>query len=200
MIKEIFLDTETTGIDPMKNGLYQIGGIIRYENVLEEFEFNCDIFEDDEISEQAFEKTNVKPNDLRRYPDPYETYQEFIQLLSKHVDKYDKKDKFLFINFGAEFDSKFLRRWFESNGDDYYGSWFWHPVIDLFSLSMEYLKYERADMPNFQLSTVCKKLGIDVNSNKTHTALYDAKLSMKLYDQIIGNENRYFHDYDDIPF
>jgi DNA polymerase-3 subunit epsilon len=200
MIKQIFLDTETTGVDPMKNGLYQIGGIIRYDKVQEEFEFNCDIFEEDEVDPKAFESTSVCPNDLRRYPDPYETYQEFIKLLGKHISKFDKKDKLMFINFGAEFDSKFLRRWFESNGDQYFGSWFWHPPVEVQSLAMEFLKNERSIMPNFQLSTVCKGLGIFVNDRKTHTALYDAGLAMQVYDLVTEEKIEYRNPNDDVPF
>jgi DNA polymerase III subunit epsilon len=182
MIKSIFLDLETTGVDYMKHGIYQIGGIIRYDNMYEEFEYNCDIFSDDEINPEAFANTNVKPEDLRKYPDPYETYLQFTNLLLKHIDKFNRQDKLFFINFGAEFDSKFLRRWFESNGDDFYGSYFWHPPLEVQSLAMEYLKDKRAKMPNFKLSTVCKELGINVDERQTHTALYDAKLAMQAYD------------------
>ena len=203
MIKSIFLDLETTGVDYMKHGIYQIGGIIRYDNVYEEFEYNCDIFSDDEINLEAFINAKIIPEDLRKYPDPYETYLQFTNLLLKHIDKYNKKDKFIFTNFGAEFDSKFLRRWFESNGDDFYGSYFWHPPLEVQSLAMEYLKDKRAKMPNFKLSTVCKELGIHVDERKTHTALYDAKLAMQAYDIVSQNviAQIYNGDYnDDIPF
>lgn len=193
MIKQIFLDLETTGTDPEKNGIYQIGGIIRYDNVYEEFELDCDIFQEDEVDPLAFEKTNVKPDDLRKYPDPYETYQRFMNILSKYIDKFNKKDKLFFINAGAEFDAKFLRKWFKSNGDSYFGSWFWHPPLDLFPLALEYLKDERSEMVNFKLSTVCEHCGIQVDKKKTHTALYDAKLAIALYDKMTTPEN-------DIPF
>lgn len=204
-IKSIFLDLETTGVDYMRNGIYQIGGIIRYDGVFEEFEFNSDIFSDDEINPEAFDQknTNIKPEDLRNYPDPYETYLKLRGLLLQHIDKFNKKDKFFFINVGAEFDSKFLRRWFESNGDDFYGSYFWHPPIEVQSLAMEYLKNERAEMPNFKLSSICKQLKINVDENKTHTALYDALLAMQVYDIVAKNAitKIYTGNYDDdIPF
>lgn len=184
-MKEAFLDLETTGTDYLKHGIYQIGIIIRNNNqIVDMAEYNCDIFSDDEINPEAFnpKNTNVKPEDLRKYPDPYETYLQFTSLLLKHIDKFNRQDKLFFINFGAEFDSKFLRRWFESNGDDFYGSYFWHPPLEVQSLAMEYLKDKRAKMPNFKLSTVCKELGINVDERQTHTALYDAKLAMQAYD------------------
>ena len=185
-MKQIFLDLETTGSNYLKHGIYEIGGIIRYENILEEFELKCDIFQEDEINLTAFnpEKTNIKPEDLKTYPDPYETYQKLIAILTKHCDKFNKQDKFIFINFFASFDYDFLRRWFESNGDQYFGSFFWNPPLGLESLAMEYLINERHEMKNFQLTTVCRQLGIKVDENKTHSALYDAHLAKQLYDKI----------------
>ena len=182
MIKQIFLDTETTGPNHLKHGIYQIGGIIRYDNVFENFEFNCDIFEEDEIDPQAFELSSIRPEDLASFPDPFETYKKFVTLLAQHCDKYKKQDKFFFINAGAEFDSKFLRRWFESCGDQYFGSWFWHPPLDVFSLALDYLKDQRHKMENFKLITVAKQFGIKVDESKTHTALYDASLALQIYD------------------
>ena len=187
-IKNIFLDLETTGTDYLRHGIYQIGGVVKYENIYQEFEFKCDIFAEDEINPAAFDpqKTNVIPDDLRGYPDPMEIHDLFINtVLSKHIDRYDKQDKFWFINFGAEFDAKFLRRWMESCGDNYFGAWFWYPVIELQSLAGELLKEQRPKMENFQLATVCRTLGIPVDDSKTHTALYDAKLAMQIYEKTI---------------
>lgn len=193
-IKECFLDLETTGTDWQKNGIWQIGGLIRIADIREEFEFKCDIFEDDEIMETAFEKTGIKPEDLREFPDPFETYEKLIKILEKHINRYDTKDKFFFINFGAEFDYKFLRRWFESMGDDFFGSWFWAPPIEVMSLAMEALKYDRHKMQNFQLGTVAAHLGIPVQPRSLHTALYDAKIAQQVYDICCVKIN------DDIPF
>ena len=191
MIKHIFLDCETTGPDYQRNGLYQIGGIIRYDKVYEEFEFQCDIFAEDEIDPMAFDpkNTNVQPEDLMEYPDPLDTYNNLIKIFSKHVDKFNKNDKMIFVNFFASFDYDFLRRWFESNGDKYFGSWIFNPPLGLESLAMEYLKDKRATMPNFKLTTVCKELGIPVDEKKTHTALYDASLALLLYDKIKYNDD-----------
>jgi DNA polymerase-3 subunit epsilon len=188
MTKQIFLDLETTGPDPLKHGIYQIGGVIRCKQQTHEFEFNCDIFAEDEIDPGAFVEAKIISANIASYPDPYEIYQQFVEILSQFVDKFDKRDKLFFINFGAEFDSKFLRRWFESNGDEYYGSWFWHPPVEVQTLAMEYLKNERASMPNFKLITVAKQLGIEVDENFTHTAKYDAKLAMLVYDKVCKNQ------------
>jgi DNA polymerase III epsilon subunit-like protein len=190
MIKELFCDTETTGTDLMKHGLFMIGGIIRINGVVkQEFSLKCDVFEEDEFAPDAIAKHGFTSEQIRRFPDPYETYLEFVRILGGHVDKFNKQDKFFFINFGAEFDAKFLRRWCESNGDQYFGSWFWHPWIDIMSLAAQDLKKVRHTMPNFQLQTICEKYGVKVDPTEQHRdPLYDARIAMRVYDQIIAKQ------------
>lgn len=184
-MKQIFCDTETTGTDSTKHGLFMIGGIIRIDDqVKEEFKLYCDVFTEDEFSDEAMKKHGYSPEQIALLPDPFETYQKLIAILGKYVDKYSKQDKYHFIGYGAEFDNKFLRRWFESCGDKYFGSWFWHPWIDVMSLAAESLKNERHKMPNFQLTTVAEQLDISIDVEEAHDALYDAKLTMAVYDKI----------------
>lgn len=60
------------------------------------------------------------------YPPMGEIYKQFVDLLSKYVDRYNKKDKFFLAGYNiASFDNSFLRAWFIQNGDKYFGSWFW---------------------------------------------------------------------------
>ena len=181
MIKELFLDTETTGLS-QKSGLYQIGGIIRYGNTYEEFEFNCDIFEDDEINPEAIKMAKISIKDLAKFPSPEETYFKLLETLGRHVDKFNKTDKFIAIGYGVEFDMKVLRRWFEGMGDQFFGSWFWTPWICVMSLAAQRFKEVRPTMPNFKLKTVLEKAGIYFDDDKLHSALYDAKKAMELYD------------------
>jgi DNA polymerase III epsilon subunit-like protein len=191
MMKEAFIDTETTGVDPMKHGLFMIGGIIRIDGVIkEEFKFCCDVFAEDEFAEDAMKKHGYTPEDIGKFPDPFNTLLSLVTLLGQYVDKYNKQDKYHFIGYGAEFDNKFLRRWFESVGDQYFGSWFWHPWIDVMSLAAEALKQDRHTMPNFQLETVAKYFKIKIDDDQTHDALYDARLTMQVYDQITGKRSQ----------
>ena len=167
-MKELILDTETTGLDPMQHGIFMIGGIVRIDNEIKEaFELYCDVFIEDQFSDQAMSKHNHTPEEIHQFPDPYETYQQFIAILQKYVDKYD---------------NKFLRSWFESNGDQNFGSWFWHPWIDVMSIAAHHLRYERHKLTNFQLVTVAEHLGIKVINHKAHGALYDAEMTLQVYD------------------
>lgn len=183
MIKEIFIDTETTGTAP-DSGIWQIAGIIRYEGVYEEFNFKCDIFNDDFVDEKALLMHGLSVKALGEFDDPGDVYQEFITLLDSHVDRFDPKDKFFFIGYGAEFDAKMLRRWFEGFGDQYFGARFFHPWICVMTMAAYSMREVRFRMPNFQLKTALEFAGIPYEENKLHDALYDIKLTMMLYDTI----------------
>lgn len=186
MIKRIFIDTETTSVSRMKCGLWQIGGIIEAGKRKEEFLFECDIFKGDEVDPKALEMHNLTIELLAEKPDPEETMKKFQELLGQYVDKYDPTDKFYFINFGAEFDAEVIRSWFEKNDDNYYGSWFWHPPIDIMVLAVQDLIGKRHQLKNFKQSSVLDHYGIKYDSESLHTALYDATMARELYYRVCG--------------
>lgn len=185
-MKELFIDTETTGISPQA-GIWQIAGIIRIDGeVKEEFDLKCDIFEDDVVEPEAMSMANMTTKDLSKLPDPAETYESLIKILERYVDRYDKRDKFQFIGYGAEYDAKALRRWFEGFGDHYFGSWFWHPWICVMTLAAYAMRETRFRMPNFKLGTVLDYAGIKVADDRLHDALYDIRQTLLLYDHLTG--------------
>lgn len=181
MIKKCFVDLETTGLDPKKNGVLEIGGIIEYADVREEFIFRCRPHDTDVIEQAALEVNKLTLDKIKEFDHPGNTYKKLIHVLSKHVNKYNKKDKLFFIAYNAVFDSQFLREFFKKAGDTYYGSWFWHPFIDVMTLAAFGLRKNRAEMPNFHLDTVAKYVGIKVDEEEVHTAGYDIELTRKLY-------------------
>lgn len=186
MIKRIFLDTETTGSNRLACGVWQIGGIIEAGKREEEFQFECDIFSEDEIDDKALEMNDLTLQILSLKPDPIDVMVQFQELLAKYVDKFDKQDKFYFINFGAEFDSEVMRQWFAKCGDDYYGSWFWHPPIDVMVLAMQDIIGKRHQLKKFKQSMVAEYYRVDFDESKLHTSLYDANVARRIYYKIVG--------------
>lgn len=181
MIKNIFIDTETTGVDKEHCGVWQIGGTIECGKRKEEFLFECDIFEQDLFQAACTESTGITIEKLSKMADPGETFDKFVALLDKYVDRYDKQDKFQFIAYGADFDSAILRNWFEKNDNDFFGSYFWHPALCMMYLSAWYLREERTKLKNFRLETVATYWGVKIDITKTHNALYDALLAREIY-------------------
>ena len=198
MKKLIFIDTETTGVDTETAGVWQIGGIIRCGKRREEFQFECDIFEGDQFEESATGVTGITLAKLETLPDPKDVYDQFIALLDKYVDRYDKKDKFIAVGYGAEFDQKILRSWFEKNDDDYFGSWFWHPWLCMMNAVAFRYQDKRDTFPNFKLQTVMEHLGLE-NSGKFHEAIIDAEAAEAIYDHLANGIESLGME-EDVPF
>ncbi len=184
--KYIFIDTETTSADVTRAGVYQIAGIIEYEKTCETFNFLTNIFEGDLVEESAFKCNGYTLEKIMKLPDPKDVFKKFINLLSNHVDRYDKADKFTAVGYFSEFDARVLRNWFTKNKDDYFGSWFFHPFLDVAQLAAYVYKEDRDLLPSFKLGSVAYAMGlIDSKEDELlHDALVDAKLTRQMYWQL----------------
>lgn len=184
MSKILFFDLETTGTLVNRHGIHQISGEIVIDGeVKEEFDFKVRPNPKAEILDEALAVAGVTRDQILAYPSMEEIYSKVIDMLSKYVDRYNKKDKFFLAGFNnASFDNGFFRAWFLQNGDKYFGSWFWSNSIDVMVLATPYLAAKRAEMENFKQGTVAKALGIQVEDEKLHDALYDIKICKAIYD------------------
>ena len=185
-MKLVFFDLETTGTNPGKHGIHQISGQIVIDGVIKEtFDFHVQPNPKALIEDEALKVGNVTREQILAYPPMQQVYQEFVSMLGKYVDKFNKKDKFFLVGYNnAAFDNQFLRGFFLQNGDVYFGSWFWANSIDVMVLSSAYLATRRPDMENFKLSTVARTLGVDVQSESLHDAMYDIELTKAVFDII----------------
>lgn len=181
MNKLCFIDLETTGTDPDRHGIVQIAGQIRVGDKEEKFKIRARAFKDDVIDADAIAANGLNPQEGCN---PHTAYAELIGVLSRYVDKFNKRDKFFFIGFNAKFDNEFLRKFFEKCGDKFFGSWFWFPYIDLMTISLVPLLSRRPGMENFKLATVCRTLGVPFDLEKAHDAEYDIQKTAELFDKL----------------
>lgn len=188
-MKLLFFDLETTGIYPSRHGIHQISGEIAIDGrTVEKFNFHVQPNPRAQIDPQALKVAGVTEEQIKGYPPMGDIYKQFIQLLEKYVDRYNKKDKYFLVGYNnAAFDNPFLRGFFLQNNDQFFGSWFWSNSIDVMVLASSYLIEKRAEMPNFKLSTVAQYLGIEVNGESLHDAYYDIFLTKAIYEKITKN-------------
>lgn len=181
-IKRVFIDVETTGTDFEKHAIHQISGQIEIDNqIVEEFDYNVKPFKDAEIDKEALEVCGVTEEILMGYPDSKAVYNDLQRRLSKHVNRFNKLDKFTFVGYNAHFDKGFMFKFWERHEDKYFFSLFWGSHIDVMSMAMERLESARDELENFKLATVCAHMGIEVDASKLHDSQYDIHLTRELF-------------------
>ena len=188
MEKLFFYDLETTGLKFWKNGIHQISGsIVINGEIKESFDFKVRPNESSIIDDEALKIGNVTKEQIMAYPSMKEVYSKLIVLLSKYVDKFDKKDKFHLVGYNnASFDNPFFRAFFVQNSDVYFGSWFWSDSIDCMVLASNKLRSKRSELVDFKQSTVAKYLGIEIDESKLHDAEYDIKICIQIFNKLIN--------------
>lgn len=185
-MKQVFYDLETTGTKYWRNGIHQLSGLVVIDGeVKEEFDFHVQPNPKAEIEEAALQVAGVTREQIMAYPPMWGVKEQFSSLLDKYVDKYDKKDKFFLCGYNnASFDNQFLRAWFVQNGDNYFGSWFWSDAIDVMVLAAQALMEQRPMMKDFKLRTVAEQLGIVIEEERLHDAMYDIYLTHEIYKRL----------------
>lgn len=117
------------------------------------------------IEQEALDVAGVTLEQIQSYQPMEEGYRQLVGILSKYVNKFDKRDKMYLVGYNnAGFDNNFLRALFQQCGD----------------------KYLRNDMENFKLMTVARTMGIEIDENKLHDATYDIELTRDIFYRIIG--------------
>jgi len=184
MKKILYFDCETTGLDPVKNDIIQIAGIVEIEGeVVDEFDFKCQPFSYSNIEPKALECNGRTIEEIKTFEQNAMVKKAFDSVLGKHCDKFNKMDKFYPAGFNVRFDLDFLAQWFKKTGDNYLGSWInWRGIDPLLFLYAMDLKGELS-LSDYKLGTVCSHFGID--NPKAHDALSDVRATRELIRKII---------------
>ena len=170
-MKEIILDTETTGLD-VKDGhrIVEIGCLELDDFVLTSKKFHCYLNPQRKVSEQALK--------IHGYTD------EFLSKQKKFSDIVDEflsfiKDKKLIIH-NASFDLSHLNNELLILGKD--------KIIK--SNVIDTLELARNKYPGSQnsLDALCKRYKIDNSKRVKHTALVDCELLSKVYINLTGQK------------
>lgn len=182
-MREIVLDTETTGFDPFQGDrIVEIGAIELYNHLPTGETFHVYINPERGMPDEAFGVHGIGP-DLLAVPRPAEAGE--VTLLDKPVFKaFGQKfldfigtDSTLVIH-NAKFDMKFLNAELK---------WMGLPEIPM-SRSLDTLAMARNKFPGSPatLDALCRRYGIDNSSRTLHGALLDSEILAEVYLELIG--------------
>lgn len=167
--REIVLDTETTGFDPVSGDrLVEIGCIELINHVATGRTFHVYLNPEREMPEAAFKIHGLSSEFLSDKPKFTEVVEQFVEFII---------DSPLVIH-NAEFDMKFLNFELEKVG---------HKAMPL-QRAVDTVKIARQKFPGSpaSLDALCKRFNIDNSSRTLHGALLDAQLLAEVYLELLG--------------
>ena len=170
-MKEVILDTETTGLE-VKEGhrIIEIGCVELDNYVITSKKFHCYLNPERKVSEQAFK--------VHGYSDEFlSTQKKFKDIVDEFLDFI--KDKKLVIH-NARFDLAYLNNELSLIGRE---------KIDK-NIVIDTLQIAREKFPGSQinLDALCKRYKIDNSKRKKHTAIIDCELLTKVYINLIDQK------------
>lgn len=187
MKKVLWLDTETTGVNPVRNCLIQIGYMVEIESkIVAEGSILSRPFPDSVIDQGALDVHGKTVEEIQAYPPAKQAFNAFVFELGQFCNQYDKTDKFIMAGYNVRFDNDMLRSYFNKCGSSYFGSWFFWPCLDVVSFLALRVAKSGLALSNFQLKTVCEKFRIPL---KAHDALADIRATRELFQMLTDEES-----------
>ena len=169
-MKEVVLDTETTGISVKEGHRIVEIGCIELDNLIPtKNKFHCYLNPERKVSEQAFQVHGYSDEFLSKQKKFSDICEEFLDFI---------RDKRLVIH-NADFDLSHLNNELKLYGKDKIDN----KIIDTLVLA-------RDKFPGSQVSldALCKRFRIDNSRRVTHTALIDCDLLSKVYINLIDQK------------
>jgi DNA polymerase-3 subunit epsilon len=168
-VREIVLDTETTGLDPFDgHRIIEVGCIELVNCIPTGRTWHCHVNPEREIPYSAFEVHGLSLDFLRdkpRFAELADDMLTFIEgaMLVMHNATFD----FAFLNAELERAARPLLRW--------------DRVVDTLALARR-----RHPGSPCSLDALCKRYGIDLSEREKHSALLDCRLLAAVYVELVG--------------
>ena len=169
-MKEVVLDTETTGISIKEGHRIVEIGCIELDNLIPtKNKFHCYINPERKVSEKAFEVHGYTDEFLSKQKKFNEVYEDFLSFI---------ENKTLIIH-NSEFDIAHLNNELKLLGKKQLKN----NIIDTLILARD--KFPGSSV---SLDSLCKRYRIDNSKRTHHTALIDCDLLAKVYINLIGQK------------
>jgi DNA polymerase-3 subunit epsilon len=170
-MREIVLDTETTGFEPEQGDrIVEIGAVELFNHVQTGKTYHQYINPERSMPQEAFEVHGLGDDFLRDKPVFSEIAQAFVDFVG---------DSKLIIH-NAAFDMKFINAEL---------GWLKRPMIP-FERAVDTLAIARRKFPGSpaSLDALCRRFGIDNSARTLHGALLDSEILAEVYLELIGGK------------
>jgi DNA polymerase-3 subunit epsilon len=176
-MREIVLDTETTGINPFdepRNRIVEIGAVEIFNQVPTGKVYHQYIHPERDMPNEAFQVHGISEEFLADKPMFAAIAQDFLDFVG---------DAQMVIH-NAEFDMRFLNAELE-----------WANMRTLpFEQALDTLKIARRKFPGSpaNLDALCRRFGIDNSAREKHGALLDSEILAEVYLELMGGKQSDF--------
>jgi len=168
-VREIVLDTETTGLDPFDgHRIVEIGCIELVNCIPSGRTWHCHVNPERDIPYAAFEVHGLSLDFLRDKPRFAELADEMLNFIEGAA----------LVMHNATFDYAFLNAELERAARPLLR---WDCVVDTLALARR-----RHPGSPCSLDALCKRYGIDLSEREKHSALLDCRLLAAVYVELVG--------------
>ncbi|MEZ4211014.1 MAG: 3'-5' exonuclease [Candidatus Paceibacterota bacterium] len=172
-----FVDIETTGFDPDKHEIIELGVVLVKQvgdkgnqfEIIEEFEFKIKPERIEDADPQALKVNGYDPSQW-----------VFANTLKEAMTIFaDKTEGAIFTAHNLTFDFSFIEHAFKKTGVE---NKMFYPKLD--TISVAYAKlHDNPQVEKFRLQKLCEYFGI--TNERAHTALADAKATFLVYEKLM---------------
>jgi len=168
-LREIILDTETTGLDPFDgHRVVEIGCVELVNSIATGRTWHCYLNPERDVPEQAYAVHGLSADFLRDKPRFADKADEFLEFV----------ESAMLVMHNATFDFGFLNAELERIARPILT---WDRVVDTLALARR-----RHPGSPASLDALCRRYGIDLGERDLHGALLDCRLLASVYVELVG--------------
>lgn len=172
----IWLDTETTGLNPEHNSVVQIAAVFNDK----EFVSYLKPLAGREVSLEALRANRLEAAQLPTFPDTLKVADDFYKFVREAYTQTGKR--IMFAGWNVGFDRQFILSLYRGLKIPSLENVMHTYMLDIMPMAFILKDMGKLRCENLKLSTVAQSLGI--NTDGAHDALVDVKMTMQVYGKL----------------
>ncbi len=184
-MRKLWIDVETTGLNPYKNGVVQIALLVENEKgkIVDKLELTMCPFESVVIDDKALAINGRTIKEIMNFQSEEKAFKKLLSFLSKQMLK--DNTRFSFSGYNSPFDMKFVQALFYRNTKVGFNKFFNFYDVDTYAFVKIFDLWGTLDGRRCKkLGAICDTFGIEFKG-KAHDAMVDIKATRKLHNKIV---------------